>query len=74
MEILGVDRGWVRNKCGPDRRVGHGYDITLPWPGILSFHFLELFVALLWLYMCALDLIDCAATHALSSSILVGFL
>ena len=26
MEILGVDRGWVGNECGPDRRVGHGYD------------------------------------------------
>ena len=26
MEILGIDRGWVGNECGPDRRVGHGYD------------------------------------------------
>ena len=26
MEILGMDRGWVGNECGPDRRIGHGYD------------------------------------------------
>ena len=26
MEILGMDRGWVRNECGPDWRIGHGYD------------------------------------------------
>ena len=26
MEILGMDQGWVRNECGPDRRIGHGYD------------------------------------------------
>ena len=26
MEILGVDRGWVGNECGPDWRIGHGYD------------------------------------------------
>ena len=50
------------------------FDLTFPWPGTLSFRFLELFVALLWLYMCALDLIGCAATRASSSSILVGFL
>ena len=25
-EILGVDRGWVGNECGPDQRIGHGYD------------------------------------------------
>ena len=26
MEILGIDRGWVGNECGPDRRIRHGYD------------------------------------------------
>ena len=26
MEVLGMDRGWVGNRCGPNRRVGHGYD------------------------------------------------
>ena len=26
MEILGIDRGWVGNECGPDQRIGHGYD------------------------------------------------
>ena len=26
MEILSLDRGWVRNEGGPDRRIGHGYD------------------------------------------------
>ena len=30
MEILGMGQGWVRNKCGPDRRIGHGYDSALP--------------------------------------------
>ena len=24
-----MDRGWVGNECGPDRRVGHGYDSAL---------------------------------------------
>ena len=26
MEILSIDRGWVRNECGLDRRIRHGYD------------------------------------------------
>ena len=26
MEVLGMDRGWVGNVCGPNRRIGHGYD------------------------------------------------
>ena len=26
MEILGMDQGWVGNECGPDWRIGHGYD------------------------------------------------
>ena len=26
MEVLGMDRGWVGNGCGPNRRIGHGYD------------------------------------------------
>ena len=26
MEILGTDRGWVGNECGPGQRIGHGYD------------------------------------------------
>ena len=26
MEILSMDQGWVRNQCGLDRRIGHGYD------------------------------------------------
>ena len=26
MEILSMDWGWVGNECGPDRRIGHGYD------------------------------------------------
>ena len=30
MEILGMDRGWVGNECGPDWRIGHGYDSALP--------------------------------------------
>ena len=30
MEILGMDRGWVGNECGLDRRIGHGYDSALP--------------------------------------------
>ena len=25
-----MGQGWVRNKCGPDRRIGHGYDSALP--------------------------------------------
>ena len=29
MEILGIDWGWVGNECGPDRRIGHGYDRSL---------------------------------------------
>ena len=28
MEILSIDRGWVGNECGPDRRIGHGYDMN----------------------------------------------
>ena len=30
MEILSLDRGWVRNEGGPDWRIGHGYDSALP--------------------------------------------
>ena len=26
MEILSMDRGWVGNECGPDWRIGNGYD------------------------------------------------
>ena len=29
MEVLGMDRGWVGNGCGPNRRIGHGYDTFL---------------------------------------------
>ena len=25
-----MDRGWVGNGCGPNRRIGHGYDSALP--------------------------------------------
>ena len=27
MEILGMDQGWVRNECGLDWRIGHGYGL-----------------------------------------------
>ena len=26
MEVLGMDQGWVGNRCGPNLRIGHGYD------------------------------------------------
>ena len=26
MEVPGMDRGCVGNGCGPNRRIGHGYD------------------------------------------------
>ena len=25
-----MDRGWVGNGCGPNWRIGHGYDSALP--------------------------------------------
>ena len=36
MEILGMDRGWVGNGCGPNRRIGHGYDRSVDCDGIGS--------------------------------------
>ena len=30
-EVLGMDRGWVGNGCGPNRRIGHGYDTVVNW-------------------------------------------
>ena len=30
MEILGMDQGWVGNKCRAGQRIGHGYDSALP--------------------------------------------
>ena len=27
-----MDQGWVGNGCGPNRRIGHGYDMVIvPW-------------------------------------------
>ena len=26
-----MDRGWVGNGCGPNRRIGHGYDTSRPY-------------------------------------------
>ena len=26
-----MDRGWVGNGCGPNRRIGHGYDRRAGW-------------------------------------------
>ena len=26
VEVLGMDRGWVGNGCGPNQRIRHGYD------------------------------------------------
>ena len=28
--LIGMGRGWVGNKCGPDQRIRHGYDSALP--------------------------------------------
>ena len=25
-----MDRGWVRNRCGPNQRIRHGYDRVFP--------------------------------------------
>ena len=35
MEILGMGRGLVRNECGPDQGIGHGYDT--PTQNIVDF-------------------------------------
>ena len=31
MEILGMDWGWVGNKCGMDQRIRHEYDMQPQW-------------------------------------------
>ena len=30
VKVLGMHRGWVGNGCGPNRRIGHGYNIPPP--------------------------------------------